>query len=160
MPKKAPRLRPVLAPLGLLPLLLVLVSSAAAETHEPTPAEEPTTTEAPCVEDGGAIHTAPGLRVYVDPRTGELTSTPPPRSGRPALRILESQARPARGDVPRKIHVLPGIGLGVYVGDLFVHSMRAKPTPDEPASECRPALAEPSETATPPNPSTYPVAVQ
>ncbi|MEM6701144.1 MAG: hypothetical protein AAF690_00490 [Acidobacteriota bacterium] len=71
--------------------------------------------------------TAEGLRVYVDPVTGALTSNPPPRPR--GLRVIESQSRPPTGSIEREVVEIPGVGIGIFVGDLFVHSMKVRGAP-------------------------------
>ena len=108
--------------------------------------------------EDGANSTSPrsgGLLVFVDPETGELQPQPSPGQVQRLLRMVETQERPASGDVRREPREIPGVGVGVFVGDLFVHNLNvvARTQPSCPAGTTPKSL--------PRSPSArYPVAVQ
>lgn len=143
-------------------LCFVAAASQAQEGPAQTPAEQSEGGEpavgTECAPMSQGELTASGLRVYVDPVTGQLTSTPPRRSR--GLRIVEAQSMPPSGDVERQIVEIPGVGIGVYVGDLFVHSMKAQPEPAQD-TDCQGDLDANDEAAKAPGQeNALPVALQ
>ena len=73
-------------------------------------------------ETTGAVETAPGLRVFVDPKTGEITDVPPPGE------TLESPAPKNGVDGYPEIqqHVRPDGSVVADIGDRFITQLRVE----------------------------------
>ncbi len=134
--------------------------SAAPDARRPA-SEAATANETPCPGDAPG-HVLPGATIFVDPETGELTATPT-RSQRRGLLVAEQALRPATGtlspeEAERRTVVIPGVGIGMFVGDLFHHALTARVAPDPEASPCAPVITEHPQPRT--GGTRYPVAVQ
>ena len=73
-------------------------------------------------ETTGAVETAPGLRIFVDPKTGEITDVPPPGE------TLESPTpKNGVGGYPEiQQHVRPDGSVVADIGDRFMTELRVE----------------------------------
>lgn len=98
-------------------LFLLLATPSLAEPDTPAPEANESSSSVNASQGGFSL----GLRIYVDPETGELTATPSPAQAEAlSKRLSERLSRSTEGVVPFK---LGRGGRGVYLGDRFDHAL-------------------------------------
>jgi hypothetical protein len=104
---------------GLAALMAFGLPPAAGAQPAGAPAAAEPAAAAPDTASGAAP--AAGLRIYVDPETGELTSTPTPeQTERLSAALAPLLERPVEEPV---FFEIPGGGTGVFVGRRFASAM-------------------------------------
>lgn len=120
-----------------LAAVFVLAPTVPAMAGESPADEIPPMLRAPGSEPATPAAPAAGLRIYIDPVTGEITSRPAPEQVRDlshrieAFRFeqsIEEGVEPGVGNLTR--FDLRGGGTGVYVGGRFLTSTMVQVAPD------------------------------
>ncbi len=115
----------------LVPTLILAAWATATAAH---PSDEPPAPQPPLA--------AAGVRVFVDPATGEITE-PTPEQTRELMRAEATERATRRLAPPLSIFVLQRGGIGVRLDDRFLHAFSVRRGLDgKLVVDCAPAASE------------------